>query len=120
MRIRNGSNTLEVTKGAFREIYSHLGWTPDVEPEDAPAEGLTLDVEDTPNPAHNTHLEDEPGAPGEENFEYESEETEDELEEKPISLMSFEELKEYAARLNIDTTGLRSKKEVRLLIKRHI
>ena len=35
MRIRNpnGSGTLEVTKGAYREIYAHLGWVPDAEPK---------------------------------------------------------------------------------------
>lgn len=119
MRIRNGSSILEVTKGAYREIYAHLGWVPDVEPTNAPTDGLILD-RDNPSSTHNTHLEDEPGTPGEEGFEYESEEEEDDLEEKPISLMSFEELKEYAARLNLDTTGLRSKKEVRLLIRQHI
>lgn len=117
MRIRNpnGSGTLEVTKGAYREIYAHLGWVPDVEPE------KTLiphnqEEEENPHEPHEEQPEDELELQNEDH----EEDMEDELEEKPISLMSFEELKEYAARLNIDTTGLRSKKELRLRIKQHM
>lgn len=120
MRIRNpnGSGTLEVTKGAYREIYAHLGWVPDVEPEKTP---ITHDHEEEENPhePHEEQPEDELELQNEDREDHE-EDMEDELEEKPISLMSFEELKEYAARLNIDTTGLRSKKELRLRIKQHM
>lgn len=120
MRIRNpnGSGTLEVTKGAYREIYAHLGWVPDVEPEKTP---IPHDHEEEENPhePHEEQPEDELEPQNEDREDHE-EDMEDELEEKPISLMSFEELKEYAARLNIDTTGLRSKKELRLRIKQHM
>ena len=120
MRIRNpnGSGTLEVTKGAYREIYAHLGWVPDVEPEKTP---IPHDHEEEENPhePHEEQPEDELELQNEDQEDQE-EDMEDELEEKPISLMSFEELKEYAARLNIDTTGLRSKKELRLRIKQHM
>ena len=120
MRIRNpnGSGTLEVTKGAYREIYAHLGWVPDVEPEKTP---IPHDHEEEENPhePHEEQPEDEMELQNEDQEDHE-EDMEDELEEKPISLMSFEELKEYAARVKNDTTGLRSKKELRLRIKQHM
>lgn len=120
MRIRNpnGSGTLEVTKGAYREIYAHLGWVPDVEPEKTPIPH-SHEEEENPHEPHDEQPEDELELQNEAQEDHE-EDMEDELEEKPISLMSFEELKEYAARLNIDTTGLRSKKELRLRIKQHM
>ena len=120
MRIRNpnGSGTLEVTKGAYREIYAHLGWVPDVEPEKIPIPH-SHEEEENPHEPHDEQPEDELELQNEDQEDHE-EDMEDELEEKPISLMSFEELKEYAARLNIDTTGLRSKKELRLRIKQHM
>lgn len=120
MRIRNpnGSGTLEVTKGAYREIYAHLGWVPDVEPE-KPLLPHAHKEEESPHEPHEEQPEDELELQNEDQEDHE-EDMEDELEEKPISLMSFEELKEYAARLNIDTTGLRSKKELRLRIKQHM
>lgn len=120
MRIRNpnGSGTLEVTKGAYREIYTHLGWVPDVELEKTPIPHAH-EEEENPHEFHEEHPEDELELQEEDQEDHE-EDMEDELEEKPISLMSFEELKEYAARLNIDTTGLRSKKDLRLRIKQHM
>ena len=120
MRIRNpnGSGTLEVTKGAYREIYAHLGWVPDVEPEKT-LTPHSHEEEENPHEPHDEQPEDELELQNEDQGDHE-EDMEDELEEKPISLMSFEELKEYAARLNIDTTGLRSKKELRLRIKQNM
>lgn len=120
MRIRNpnGSGTLEVTKGAYREIYAHLGWVPDVEPEKA-STPHSHEEEENPHESHEEQPEDELELQNEGQEDHE-EDMEDELEEKPISLMSFEELKEYATRLDIDTTGLRSKKELRLRIKQHM
>lgn len=120
MRIRNpnGSGTLEVTKGAYREIYAHLGWVPDVEPE-KDLIPHSHEEEENPHEPHDEQPEDELELQNEDQEDHE-EDMEDDLEEKPISLMSFEELKEYAARLNIDTTGLRSKKELRLRIKQHM
>ena len=120
MRIRNpnGSGTLEVTKGAYREIYAHLGWVPDVEPKKTTIPHAN-EEEENPHESHDERPEDELELQDEDQEDNE-EDMEDELEEKPISLMSFEELKEYAARLNIDTTGLRSKKELRLQIKQHM
>lgn len=120
MRIRNpnGSGTLEVTKGAYREIYAHLGWVPDVEPKKTPIPHAN-EEEENPHESHEEQPEDELELQNEDQEDHD-EDMEDELEEKPISLMSFEELKEYADRLNIDTTGLRSKKELRLRIKQHM
>ena len=120
MRIRNpnGSGTLEVTKGAYREIYAHLGWVPDVEPKKTPIPHAH-EEEENPHEPHEEQPEDELELQNEDQEDHD-EDMDDELEEKPISLMSFEELKEYAARLNIDTTGLRSKKELRLRIKQHM
>ena len=120
MRIRNpnGSGTLEVTKGAYREIYAHLGWVPDVEPKKTTIPHAN-EEEENPNDPTEEQPEDDLELQGEDQEDSE-EDMDDELEEKPISLMSFEELKEYAARLNIDTTGFRSKKELRLQIKQHM
>lgn len=120
MRIRNpnGSGTLEVTKGAYREIYAHLGWVPDVEPKKTPIPHDNGE-EENPHESHEEQPEDDLELQDEDQEDHD-EDMDDELEEKPISLMSFEELKEYADRLNIDTTGLRSKKELRLRIKQHM
>ena len=60
MRIRNpnGSGTLEVTKGAYREIYAHLGWVPDVEPKKTPIPHAN-EEEENPHESHEEQPEDE-------------------------------------------------------------
>lgn len=114
LRITDGKQTLTVSKGAFKELYSHSGWTvvdsapamPPQEPAVTPGEGggsnPTAEPKDSSN-GLNT-------APGEDN-------TQD--EENTLQNMSEVELKQYASLLGIKTKTLKTRKELMEAIKAH-
>lgn len=94
VKITNGVNTFEVTRGAFDGIYSRQGYT-------------IIDKEAI-KPA-----EEVPQVP---------EKTEDELfleeiQEKPISGWNKEEVKRFAALNNIDISGTKNANEAKAIIK---
>lgn len=107
LKITNGTQHLIVSKGAFRELYSPLGWavvdetpvTPPQEPVRTPGElggsKHTTDPE-TPTDIH-------------------SEAT----EEETLQNMSEVELKQYASLLGIRTKGLKTREELVEAIKAH-
>lgn len=106
--IEKNGNTLLVTMGAYKNFYKSMGYTL-LEAEEVrkvlPASkevNVTNDYEE--DPMSNT-----------ESYE---DETSDDMEEKPLSEMSFNELKEYADRLGINTNGVSSKKELRIAIRK--
>ena len=113
VRITNGSMELTVTRGAFKVFYEPEGFTILECEEDAPRlEGI------------NTQPESEDDFEDEENAQNEDSEEEDEddidYSEIPLSELSFEQLCDYADQLEIDHDGVRSKKELRILIKNHL
>lgn len=90
--ITNGVNRFLVTKGAFNGVYSKQGYT--IENDEKVAASAQ-----TPNPktANEKFLE--------------------EVEEKPLSQWSKEEVKKFAALKDIDISGTKNVNEAKALIK---
>lgn len=96
VKITNGVNVFEVTRGAFDGIYSHQGYT--IMNEKAVKDAKTHEA---------------PKAP---------EKTEDEIFveeilEKPISQWNKDEVKRFAGIKEIDITGTRNANEAKEIIK---
>lgn len=92
IKIKRGTHELEVTQGAFKSIFAPAGYTM----VEQPAKAL-----ETPE--------------GDEELELEEEQQE--LSEKPLSEMSFNELKEYAEQLGIQTSGMRTHQQLKRAIQ---
>lgn len=107
LRITNGKQTLIVSKGAFKELYSHSGWavvddtpvTPPQEPAVAPGE--LGGSKPTANPETPTDVHSEA------------------TEEETLQNMSEVELKQYASLLGIKTKNLKTREELVEAIKAH-
>lgn len=116
LQVTNGSITLKVTSGAFREVYSHLGFSlvgsvqspllPEEVTEQSIPEKLEEEILEHPLAAE----------------EDASDEEEDELDlsEIPLSEMSFDQLCEYADQLELDYEGIKSENGLRSLIKANL
>lgn len=119
LRITNGSVTLTVTKGAFNNYYKHCGFQ--IENR---AEGAELEEVVTTQPNYTAeYLGDSPQVKNEEDSDdYEEDEDDEEIElsEIPLSEMSFEQLNEYADQLGLEHEGIRSKKELRAMIRSYL
>lgn len=120
LRITNGVTTLMVSRGAYECMYKSAGFRP-LEDEAVTSE---LGVDNYPPATEMPHLDDsaQDEEDGLEDDELEDEEEDDEpvdYSEIPLSELGFEELCDYADQLGIDHNGIRSKKELRLLIKQH-
>lgn len=121
LQVTNGVVTLMVTKGAFGSFYKHKGFHPiddedggvvvtcptleTMPPDDSSQQEMTEDTED---------LGDE-----KDGDEYDTEDDVD-LSEIPLSGMSFDQLNDYADQLGLDHESIRSKKELRMLIRKHL
>ena len=122
IRITNGRITLEVSQSAFETMFKPAGFV---------LEGSSLSPEvtggsNTPDDFRLPHLgqqEDEE----EDSEDTEPEESEEEDEEQPVdysevplSELGYEELCDYADQLGLDREGIRSKKELRGIIREHL
>ena len=122
IRITNGRITLEVSQSAFETMFKPAGFV---------LEGSSLSTEvtggsNTPEDFRLPHLgqqEDEE----EDSEEPEPEESEEDEEEQPVdysevplSELGYEELCDYADQLGLDREGIRSKKELRGIIREHL
>lgn len=96
VKITNGKNIFEVTRGAFDGIYSRQGYT--ILEENKPAEQTDVVVPEK--------TEDEAFL--------------DEIIEKPISQWTKEEVKRFAALKEIDITGTKNVGEAKELIKQFL
>ncbi len=117
--ITNGQITISVPNSAYQTIYK--------------SSGFRL-VESTENskPSIDSYPSVEENASGEEIFFEETEDSEEpngdieaeaeevDLSEIPLSEMDFYQLCSYADQLGLDRRGLRSKRELRALIKNNI
>ena len=118
IKIRKGSKTLLIPAGAYDTIYAPAGW----EKEDNTAKAVEepQKVEETPEPLEDDSEEVEETS--EEELDEEGEDVEyvdpEELNEKPLEELDFEELKILAEYLGVNIKGLKSKKEVREAIKK--
>lgn len=119
IRITNGVQTLLVTDGAYECIYRDAGFRP---LESSPAVSET-GVDTYPPVSEMPHLEDSTQENEDSTDEGEDSDDDDEevvdYSEIPLSELGFEELCDYADQLGIDRDGIRSKKELRALIKQH-
>lgn len=96
VKITNGENVYEVTRGAFDGIYSHQGYR--IINDTKPA-----NIQPTP-----VVIPDEKG---------EDEKFIDELLEKPISQWNKTEVKRFAELKEIDITGTKNVNEAKEIIK---
>ena len=97
VKITNGVNVFEVTRGAFDGIYSRQGYTIVNENET----DSSVDVPKTPEKT-------------------EDEKFLDEIAEKPISQWNKDEVKRFAALNEIDITGTKNVNEAKEIIKSFI
>lgn len=107
LKITNGTQHLIVSKGAFKELYSHSGWAvvdetpPMLHQEPAMAPGELGGSKPTTN--HETPTDAHPEA----------------TEEEVLQNMSEVELKQYASLLGIKTRSLKTREELVEAIKAH-
>ncbi len=127
VRITNGVMTLRVTRQSFLSQYQPCGFRLLDVSEVASGEELygnspesvnehlgEISQEERDETAEVADLDSEETAEGEEDEE------EIDLSEIPISEMDYYQLCTYADQLGLDRTGLRSKKELRQLIRDNI
>ncbi len=132
VRITNGINTFEVTKGAFDGIFSHQGYhivgcndnyneecksTSDVITDDGNKNGNEdVDGNNVSNTAGNSDDNDNV------NDDEKSEDDKycEEILEKPIAQWSKEEIKKFAEIKEIDITGTKNAGEARDRIKAYL
>ena len=107
MRIRNpnGSGTLQVTKGAYREIYAHLGWVPDVEPKKTPIPHAN-EEEENPHELHDEQPEDELELQDEDQEDREEDMEDDSESETPVFHVLINSRGERMKRSKIKTLGV--------------
>lgn len=123
IKITNGINVLMVTNGSYREQYKPFGWVPVgekdvVELPDAAEKRSEQQAAEAKRKAEEEAkakiAADVAGIKESESEEPESEEQF--VPEKPLAEMSNAELREKAKRLNVDISGLETRKQVRAAI----
>lgn len=120
LQVTNGIITILVTKGAYNSFYKHSGFhtvngslkNPSTE------EGFTHPSSREHHSDNSTQLKWHDSEVDDETTEVN--ETEVDLSEIPLSEMSFAQLEEYADQLELDHEGVRSKKELRIRIRRYL
>ena len=115
LQVTNGSITLKVTSGAFREVYSHLGFSL-VGSVQSPLLPEEVTEQSTPEKLEEAILEH----PLAEEDASDEEEDELDLSEIPLSEMGFDQLCEYADQLELDYEGIKSENGLRSLIKANL
>lgn len=105
IKITNGTEIYEVTRGAFETVYKPMGF---YEFDGKPAEHVDDIVED---------VSDEPEQEVDEPEQSEDDAWCDELEKKPIGQWNKSEVKQYASIKGIDITGTKSINEAKDRIK---
>ena len=123
IKITNGINVLMVTNGSYREQYKPFGWVPVgerdvVELPDAAEKRSEQQAAEAKRKAEEEAkakiAADVAGVKESESEELESEEQF--VPEKPLAEMSNAELREKAKQLNVDISGLETRKQVRAAI----
>ena len=117
--ITNGQMTLTVPNSAYRTIYRASGFRP-LEGEEsvvAPSDTFHTLEEKTPEKRFSVEEKENLEEPYGEEAEVEEEV---DLSEIPLSEMDFYQLESYADQLGLDHRGIRSKKELRALIRNNI
>lgn len=118
VRITNGKETMEVSKGAFKALFERYGWRL----EDQNIDDLSVDNSSNDTLSENVEKdgENENLTPqGDEEDEEEDDEYEDEPEDEveiPFSEMTVRQLQDYADEHDIDVSEANNKKELRKII----
>ena len=116
--ITNGQMTLTVPNSAYQTIYKASGFHPLEDEESVVAPADTFPTFGDKTPRKDISIEET-----EDSEEYGDDKAEEEpidLSEIPLSEMDFYQLSDYADQLGLDHRGIRSKKELRALIKNNI
>jgi len=119
IKIIKGSDSLTVSKGAFKSLFASQGWV-----EENEADKSVLKADNKADDTFTTDTEDEDTGM-EENSEYEDEDESDEesgteLSEIPLGEMTVKELKAFAGENGIDLTGFNNKDEIKAEIKKQL
>lgn len=121
VKITNGVDVIEVTRGAFENIYKSQGFVEADAPKDKEQK---VKVKGNPEDKqkHNDEEEDEEGLKEPDELEEEDEESEEqrfvkELEEKPLTSWNKKEIKRYCSIVGIDISGTKSADEAKEIIK---
>lgn len=113
VRIINGNLTLTVPNSAYELIYKSCGFCLLADEEAVVATNDTLPTTSEKDAGREDFVEENENT--EEESEYEEEEVN--LSEIPLSEMDFYQLQSYADQLGLDHEGIRSKRELRALIR---
>ena len=113
VRITNGNLTLTVPNSAYELTYRSCGFRLLADEEDVVAPNDSLPTQNEKDAGREDFVEENENT--EEDSEYEEEEVN--LSEIPLSEMDFYQLQDYAEQLGLDYEGIRSKKELRALIR---
>lgn len=118
VKITNGVDVIEVTRGAFENIYKSQGFVE----ADAPKEKERKVKENPEGEQKSDEEEQEEGSKESDELEEETEESEEqkfvkELEEKPLTSWNKREIKRYCSIVGIDISGTKSADEAKEIIK---
>ena len=102
VKITNGVDVIEVTRGAFENIYKSQGFVEADAPKDKRHK-----VEENPEDKQK-HRDEE---------EEEGSKEPDELEEKPLTSWNKKEIKKYCSIVGINISGTKSADEAKEIIK---
>ena len=104
MKITNGVDIVEVTNGAYKDMFKSQGYYPYEEETNSTQDNLELqeDIDESEDNVTKDKEEDE---------------TDSEIEEKPIGQWSKDEVKKYAKDNDIDISNTKSSKEAKEIIK---
>lgn len=118
VRITNGKETMEVSKGAFKALFEPYGW----KLEDEKIVDLSVENSLSDTLPENEEKDDEsdslPPLSGKDDEEEDDEEDDEEEEdvETPFSEMTVRELQQYARKHDIDVSQAKSKKDLKDII----
>lgn len=104
MKITNGVDIVEVTNGAYKDMFKSQGYYPYEEEKSSTQDNL--ESQDDTDESEDNVTKDE-----------EEDETDSEIEEKPIGQWSKDEVKKYAKDNDIDISNTKSSKEAKEIIK---
>lgn len=122
LQVTNGVMTLTVTKSAFKTYYERNGFyvKNGAEPFEDKERVIIHPSPEKSRSDDSSQFKTKAIAEDDEVDNDEVSEDEVDLSEIPLSEMSFEQLHDYAEQLGLDHDSIRSKKELRILIREYL
>lgn len=117
IQITNGQIILTVPSSAFHQIYKDSGFYILDGEKRTEVSAETFSTLDEKTPEKQNLVEETEDLAKSHTTERFNDEDEIDLSEIPLSEMSFYQLQDYAEQLGLDYEGIRSKKELRALIR---